>query len=93
LYRIAFIFVIILAIAAGLLIGTLNSGVTSLDLLWVQLEWPLGLIVLCAAAAGLLLGLLLLWLFSVLPLRAKLRRALRKDVGAGALGPPNRVDD
>jgi len=37
--------------------------------------------------------LLLLWLFSVLPLRAKLRKALRKDAGVGASGPLNRIND
>jgi len=79
LYRIAFIIVTTLAIALGLLIGTLNSDVTSLDLLWFQLAWPLGLIVLGATVAGLLLGLLLAWFFSILPLRARLRKAARRE--------------
>jgi uncharacterized integral membrane protein len=81
LYRIAFILITALAVAMGLLVGTLNSEVVSLDLLWTQLEWPLGLIMLCGAAAGLLLGLLLAWLFSILPLRAQLRKAARRDRG------------
>jgi len=93
LFRIALILVIALAVSAGLLIGTLNSEVATLDLLWIQLEWPLGLIVLCAAAAGLLLGLLLLWLFSILPLRARLRKALRREAGLSAPGSLNRIDD
>jgi uncharacterized integral membrane protein len=75
LYRIAFILVTVLAVALGLLVGTLNSAPVALDLLWVQLEWPLGLVVLAACAAGLGLGLLLAWLFSVLPLKARLRKA------------------
>jgi putative membrane protein len=93
LYRIAFILIIALAVAAGLLIGTLNSEVAALDLLWVQLEWPLGLIVLGAVTAGLLLGLLLAWLFSILPLRARLRKAGRKDGGFEATGSLKRIDD
>jgi len=93
LYRIAFFFITALAIGMGLLVGTLNSEVTSLDLLWVQLEWPLGLILLCAAAVGLLLGLLLAWLFSVLPLRAKLRKAMRRTGGFESAGALNRIDD
>ena len=93
MYRIAFIVITVLAVAAGLLIGTLNSEVASLDLLWIRLEWPLGLILLCAAAAGLLLGVLLAWLFSILPLRARLRKALRKDNGFGATGSLKAIDD
>ena len=93
MYRVAFIFITALAIGMGLLVGTLNSEVASLDLLWVQLEWPLGLILLCAAAVGLLLGLLLAWLFSVLPLRAKLRKAARSDGGFESAGSLKRIDD
>lgn len=93
MFRITLIFVIVLGLAAGLLIGTLNSETATLDLLWLQLQWPLGLIVLCAAAAGLLLGLLLLWMFSILPLRARLRKALRREAGFSAPGRLNRVDD
>ena len=79
MYRVLFIIVIILAVALGLLVGTLNSEHVAVDLLWLELEWPLGLVLLCAAAAGLLLGLLLIWLFSVLPLRAQLRRARSRN--------------
>ena len=81
MYRIAFILVTILAVALGLLVGTLNSTPVVLDLLWIQLEWPLGLVVLAASAAGLGLGLLLAGLFSVLPLKARLRKA--KSSGDG----------
>ena len=74
MYRIIFIVVITLAIAMGLLVGTLNSVMVSVDLLWVQLEWPLGLLVLCALSAGLFLGLGLAWMFTILPLRVQLRK-------------------
>jgi uncharacterized integral membrane protein len=93
LYRIAFILITALAVALGLLVGTLNSEITSLDLLWMQLEWPLGLILLCAAAAGLLLGLVLAWLFSILPLRAQLRKAARRGGGFDSAGSLKRIDD
>ena len=79
MYRVLFFIVIILAVALGLLVGTLNSERVAVDLLWLELEWPLGLVLLCAAAAGLLLGLLLIWLFSVLPLRAQLRRTRSRN--------------
>jgi uncharacterized integral membrane protein len=79
LYRIGFIIVAVLAIALGLLIGTLNSDTVAVDLLWVQLQWPLGLLILCVFAVGLLTGLLLIWFFSVVPLRARLRKSRNKE--------------
>ena len=75
MYRIVFIIVVTLAVAVGLLLGTLNAEAVSVDLLWVQIEWPLGLLILSATAAGLLLGLCLAWFFSILPLRVRLRKA------------------
>ena len=65
MYRIGFIIVAVLAIALGLLIGTLNSDTVGVDLLWVQLQWPLGLLILCVFAVGLLTGLLLIWFFKL----------------------------
>ena len=91
MYRVLFIIVIILAVALGLLVGTLNAELVNVDLLWVQLNWPLGLVILSAAALGLLLGLLLAWLFSVLPLRARLRKALNREAAYGNSLTP--VDD
>ena len=79
MYRIGFIIVAVLAIALGLLIGTLNSDTVGVDLLWVQLQWPLGLLILCVFAVGLLIGLLLIWLVSVVPLRARLRKSRSKE--------------
>ena len=93
MYRIAFILITVLAVALGLLIGTLNSSSVVLDLLWIQLEWPLGLVVLTAGAAGLLLGLLMAWFFSILPLRARLRKAARRGDGFGATGSLKTIDD
>ena len=79
MYRIAFIIVAVLAIALGLLIGTLNSDTVGVDLLWVQLQWPLGLLLLCVFAVGILLGLLICWLSGIMPLRARLRKAQSKE--------------
>ena len=92
MYRIAFLLVPALAILLGLLVGTLNPAAVQLDLLWIRIEWPLGLVLLTAAVTGLLLGLLLAWLFSVLPLKARLRRAGRRAEGqspSGSLTGPN----
>ena len=75
MYRIGFIIVAVLAIALGLLLGTLNSDTVSVDLLWVQLQWPLGLLILCVLVVGLLAGFALAWVFGMMPLRAKLRKS------------------
>ncbi len=89
MYRVLFIVVMLLALALGLLVGTLNSDLVTVDLLWLQLDWPLGLVILSAAALGLLLGLVLTWLFSVMPLRARLRRAQSKSNPPGGLNNGN----
>jgi len=79
LYRIAFIIAAFLAVALGLLVGTLNSDTVSVDLLWVQMQWPLGLLLLCVLVVGLVIGLLISWIFSVMPLKARLRKAQNKE--------------
>ena len=65
----------IAAVVIGLLVGTLNSAPVQLDLLWVQFELPLGSAVLMGFATGVLVGLILLYLGRVLPLRVSLRKA------------------
>jgi len=77
MFRIGFALTAILAILVGLLVGTLNSEPATLDLLWVQLHWPLGLLVLAALSVGLLLGLFLSWLFVVWPERLHQRNRNR----------------
>jgi len=72
--RLFFGLVAVLAISTGLLVGTLNADKVTLDLLWIQLEWPLGLLILLAFAVGLLLGLMLANLTQVLPLRLKIHK-------------------
>lgn len=79
MYRIGFIIVIAAAVILGLLIGALNSDTASIDLLWVQLEWPLGLVILSGFALGMLIGIALAWFFSILPLRMTLRKAQNMD--------------
>ena len=64
----------------AVLVGTLNSDAVVLDLLLVQLEWPLGLLLLISLAAGLLAGLFLSWFTQVLPLRMKLRKSKAEAV-------------
>lgn len=89
MYRIAFILLAAAAVALGLIVGTLNSEPVVVDLLWIQLEWPLGLVMLLSTVFGLVIGSALVWLTSVLPARLKLNR-LNQHPGASASGSPDR---
>jgi len=82
MHRLIFGLVSLAAIAVGLLVGTLNSDQVRLDLLWVRLDWPLGLLLLLSLAVGLLLGMVMIYFSRVLPLRLKLRKALAETVRA-----------
>jgi len=73
--KLGFILVAIAAIVIGLLVGTLNSSPVQLDLLWVQLELPLGLSILLGFSVGIILGMSAVYLVRVVPLRLKLRKA------------------
>jgi uncharacterized integral membrane protein len=70
-----FILMAIIAIVVGLLVGTLNSGLVELDLLWFRLELPLGLAILLGFSLGLVTGLGMIYFARVLPLRFQLRKA------------------
>lgn len=72
--RIGFGLLAALAVVVGLLVGTFNADKVSLDLLWVQLDWPLGLLLLCAFSLGLVLGLALLYVGKIIPMGLKLRK-------------------
>ncbi len=82
MHRLIFGLVSLAAIAVGLLVGALNSDQVRLDLLWVRLDWPLGLLLLLSLAVGLLLGIVMIYFSRVLPLRLKLRKALAETVRA-----------
>ncbi len=73
--KLGFILMAIVAIVVGLLVGTLNSSPVQLDLLWVQFELPLGLAILLGFSLGVVLGLSVIYLARVLPLRIQLRKA------------------
>jgi putative membrane protein len=89
--RIGFGLVAILAVVLGLLIGTFNPDSAHLDLLWVQLDWPLGLLILIAFVFGLLLGFCLVYLSHVFPLRLRIRKLQAKAARAAVpdLAAPN----
>lgn len=77
MYRLFLYLLGAVAILIGLLVGTLNPQAVEFKLLWLQLDWPLGLVIMSAFVTGLALGLLLLWTFSVMPLRLRLKRAAK----------------
>jgi uncharacterized membrane protein YciS (DUF1049 family) len=74
-----FIIIAVLAISLGLLVGTLNSDTVGFVLLWIKLQWPLGLLALCVFAAGIASGLVLAWVFGIMPLRVRLRKSGGKE--------------
>lgn len=78
MYRLGFIVVATLAIALGLVVGVLNYQVITVDLMWARISWPLGLMLLTAMMTGFLLGVILSWLFGVLPLQLKMRARSRR---------------
>jgi putative membrane protein len=96
-YRIGLIIVSIVAVTFGLLVGILNHDLVRVDLLWVQLDWPLGLLLLLSLAIGLLVGVSIAWLFTVIPLRLQLRRARRVAPGGiastGGIAVTDRTND
>ena len=71
--RIGFWLVALLAVALGLVVGGLNAEPAKLDLLWIQLEWPLGLLMLTAFVFGVLLASVLCYFVAILPLRLRQR--------------------
>ena len=84
--KIGFILGAIAAIVVGLIVGTLNAGAVNLDLLWIQIEIPLGLAILLGFSLGLITGLIMVYLGRVLPLRMQLRKA-RSTLARQSLGP------
>jgi len=74
-FRIGLVLVILLAITLGVVTGSLNPMIVNVDLLWFQLAWPLGLILICVLVSGALLGFLLTCLVAVWPLKLRLRKA------------------
>jgi uncharacterized integral membrane protein len=80
-YRIGFMLVMVLALALGVVAGVLNPQTVSVDLLLIQVAWPLGLILICMLVLGALLGFLLTAMFSVWPLKIRLRRSEKLAAG------------
>jgi uncharacterized integral membrane protein len=72
--RIGFILLAILAVMTGLLLGALNSTPVALDLLWLQLDLPLGQAILAGFSIGLILGVVFMYFFYVLPARHRLSK-------------------
>jgi uncharacterized membrane protein YciS (DUF1049 family) len=74
MFRWLLILVLLLAATAGLVLGVLNAEIVALNLVFTELNLPLGGLVLCAMALGLIAGLLLSWLLFIVPGRVKRAR-------------------
>ena len=88
--KLGFILIAIFAVLVGLLVGTLNSNPVQLDLLWAQFELPLGLALLLGFSAGVLAGMVTLYLLRIVPLRMQLRKARNQ---LSKVNQPSRQDD
>ncbi|NBD96395.1 MAG: DUF1049 domain-containing protein [Gammaproteobacteria bacterium] len=78
MFRWFLIVLVLLAAAAGLVVGVLNAEPVSLDLIALEVSLPLGGLVLLALALGVLVGLLMAWLLFFLPGRIRRSGESRK---------------
>ena len=69
-------FITLVFVAAGVVLGALNTAPSMVDLGFVTLQTSLGVILLCTLLAGVLLGGLAIIVSAVLPLRRQLARAV-----------------
>ncbi|MEE4173032.1 MAG: LapA family protein [Xanthomonadales bacterium] len=86
--KLIFTVLALLAVATGLVLGTLNADPVLVDLLWVQLNWPLGLVLVSTLALGILIGMAGTWILQVWPARLALRQA-RAAAGKPAVVEPS----
>lgn len=80
--RILFLLLALLFLAAGIVFGALNPAPVTVDFYWLQAPVSLGFALLAAALLGAVLAGLVLLTSVIWPLRARLRRARRKQAGA-----------
>ena len=91
--KLIFIVLALLAVATGLVLGTLNADPVVVDLLWFQLNWPLGLVLVSTLALGILIGMAGTWLIQVWPAKLALRRERAAAVKAAAATPVTESGD
>lgn len=89
MYRWLLLIVVLVAIAAGLVVGILNPDTISVDLLFAKFALPLGALVLGAMVIGVLLGLVLALILFVVPGRLKRRHGGGKRGGSQLTGTPD----
>lgn len=77
--RLALIGLLVLLAGTGLVFAILNPGRFPIELAFVRVNAPIGLALIAAFAAGMLLGVLwrVSWVATLLGERGRLRRALR----------------
>lgn len=77
--RLLVIFVLVLFIAAGIVLGALNADLVDYDLAFVRFQWPKGAALLGALAIGWVLGGLTAWLGVSLGRRRRGAQGTRGD--------------
>ena len=85
--KLIYIVLALIAAAFGLVLGTLNADPVVVDLLWFQLNWPLGLVLVSTLALGVLIGIAGTWMLHVWPARLALRQARTAADRASATAP------
>ena len=77
--RLLFIFTLVLAACLALVVSAMNPQRIDIELALLRFEAPLGLVLVCVFALGLVAGLAWrgYWLLQLLNERGRLRRALR----------------
>lgn len=90
--RIVFLLLALLFLAVGIVFGALNPTPVSVDFYWLQVPVSLGFGLLVAALAGAIVAGLVLTASVIWPLRARLRKAQRRNAGVGAAAVPAPMD-
>jgi len=77
--RLLVIFILVVFVAAGIVVGALNADMVSYDLAVARVQLPKGSALLCALIVGWLLGGLTAWLGVSSGQRRERRRQLRES--------------
>lgn len=80
--RIVFLLLALLFLAAGIVFGALNPAPVTVDFYWWQVPLSLGFALLVGALVGAIVAGLVLTVSVIWPLRARLRKAQRRNTGA-----------
>lgn len=87
--RIVFLLLAVLFLAAGIVFGALNAEPVTVDFYWLQVPVSLGFALLVGALAGAIAAGFVLTISVIWPLRARLRKAQRRNSAAAPTSGTN----